>query len=152
MFRGFFTVTIDAKGRLALPTRFRELLRVGGCPTVVMTVNPWDRCLWLYPLAAWDVVDAKLLALPDGDLASRRAKQVIRGYATDGECDAQGRILVSSELRSFAGLLHRAAMLGQGNKLELWDATAWTRQRDDWLNEIDNRTAPSSQVLQALSL
>lgn len=152
MFRGFFTVSIDAKGRLALPTRFRELLRVSGCATVVMTVNPWDRCLWFYPLAEWDAVNTKLLALPDGDLASRRAKQVIRGYATDCECDGQGRILVSAELRSFAGLHHRTALLGQGNKLELWDVAAWERHRDEWLHEIDNRTASSSQILQALSL
>ncbi len=152
MFRGFFTVSIDAKGRLALPTRFREQLRHGGCETVVLTVNPWDRCLWFYPLAEWNVVDHKLLALPDGDLASRRAKQVIRGYATDCECDSQGRILVSADLRNFAGLQHRAAMLGQGNKLELWDALVWQKQRDEWLQEIDNRTAPSSQILQALSL
>lgn len=143
---------MDAKGRLALPTRFRERLRAGDCATVVMTVNPWDRCLWLYPLAEWEVVDTKLLALPDGDLASRRAKQFIRGYATDGECDGQGRVLVSAELRGFAGLQHRAALLGQGNKLELWDATAWERHRDDWLREIDNRSGLSSQILQALSL
>jgi MraZ protein len=152
VFRGFFTVSIDTKGRLALPARFRDQLRSGGCSTVVTTVNPWDRCLWFYPLAEWDLVDAKLLALPDGDLASRRAKQVVRGYATDCECDGQGRILVSNELRAFAGLHHRAALLGQGNKLELWDAAAWTRHRDEWLQEIDNRGAPSSQVLQALSL
>jgi len=152
VFRGFFTVSVDAKGRLALPTRFREQLRSGGCETVVLTVNPWDRCLWFYPLAEWDAVDAKLLALPDGDLASRRAKQVIRGYATDCECDAQGRVLISSELRTFAGLQNRAALLGQGNKLELWDALSWARHRDGWLEEIDNRTASSSQVLQALSL
>lgn len=152
MFRGFFTVSIDAKGRLALPTRFREQLRSGGCGTMVLTVNPWDRCLWFYPLAEWDLVDAKLLALPDGNLPSRRAKQVIRGYATDCECDAQGRVLVSNELRAFAGLQHRAALLGQGNKLELWDAAVWARQRDEWLQEIDNRTASSSQILQALSL
>lgn len=152
MFRGFHTVSVDAKGRLALPTRFREQLRSKGCETVVLTVNPWDRCLWFYPLAEWDVVDAKLLALPDGDLASRRAKQVIRGYATDCECDAQGRILISNELRSFAGLQSRASLLGQGNKLELWDAAEWTRHRDQWLQEIDNRTAPSSLILQDLAL
>jgi MraZ protein len=152
VFRGFFTVSIDAKGRVALPTRFREQLRVETSATVIMTVNPWDRCLWFYPLAEWERVDTKLLSLPDGDPASRRAKQVLRGYATDCEFDGQGRILVSGEHRNFAGLQHKAALLGQGNKLELWDAGAWERQRDEWLAQIDSRTAPVSGVLQDLSL
>lgn len=152
MFRGFFTVSIDAKGRVALPTRFREQLRSESSGTVIMTVNPWDRCLWFYPLAEWERVDTKLLSLPDGDPASRRAKQVLRGYATDCEFDGQGRILVSGEHRNFAGLQHKAALLGQGNKLELWDAAAWERQRDEWLAQIDSRTAPVSGVLQDLSL
>lgn len=152
VFRGFYTVSIDAKGRLALPTRFREQLRGDQATTVVMTVNPWDRCLWFYPLAEWERVDQKLLALPDGDSASRRAKQVLRGYATDCECDGQGRILVPTEHRGFAGLQHKASLLGQGNKLELWDAAAWERQRDEWLGQIDSRTAPVSSVLQDLSL
>ncbi len=152
MFRGFFTVSIDAKGRVALPTRFREQLRSETSATVIMTVNPWDRCLWFYPLAEWERVDAKLLSLPDGDAASRRAKQVLRGYATDCEFDGQGRILMSGEHRNFAGLQHKAALLGQGNKLELWDASAWERQRDEWLAQIDSRTTPVSGVLQDLSL
>lgn len=152
MFRGFFTVSIDAKGRLALPARFREMLRARDCATLVVTVNPWDRCLWFYPLPEWEAIDAKLLSLPDGEPTSRRAKQVIRGYAMDCECDAQGRLLISAEHREFAGLAHRAALLGQGNKLELWDSTAWERNRDEWLSEIDSRVAPGSQVLQSLSL
>jgi len=152
VFRGFFTVSIDAKGRVALPTRFREQLRGETSATVIMTVNPWDRCLWFYPLGEWERVDTKLLSLPDGDPASRRAKQVLRGYATDCEFDGQGRILLPGEHRNFAGLQHKAALLGQGNKLELWDAGAWERQRDEWLAQIDSRTAPVSGVLQDLSL
>lgn len=145
-------MSVDAKGRVALPTRFREQLRGELSATIILTVNPWDRCLWFYPLDEWEQVDAKLLALPDGDPASRRAKQVLRGYATDCEFDNQGRILVGAEHRSFAGLSNRAALLGQGNKLELWDAVAWERQRDEWLAQIDSRTAPVSGVLQELSL
>ncbi|MSR13098.1 MAG: division/cell wall cluster transcriptional repressor MraZ [Gammaproteobacteria bacterium] len=151
MFRGFCSVSIDPKGRLGLPTRYRALLAEQAA-TLVITVNPWDRALWLYSLAAWTTIDEKLLALPDGDLASRRAKQVIRGYATDCECDTQGRILVPQEHRSFAGLSRRASLLGQGNKLELWDAAAWERQRDAWLVDVDQGAASSSSILGSLSL
>ncbi len=153
MFRGFYSVSIDSKGRVGLPTRYRALFEPLQAPTtLVITVNPWDRALWLYSLPAWTTIDEKLLALPDGDLASRRAKQVIRGYATDCECDAQGRILIPQEHRSFAGLERRASVLGQGNKLELWDANAWEQQRDAWLQDVDQGAASSSSVLGSLSL
>ncbi|MGH8595299.1 MAG: division/cell wall cluster transcriptional repressor MraZ [Gammaproteobacteria bacterium] len=152
MFRGFCSVSIDAKGRVALPGRYRTRLAAPEDVTWVVTVNPWDRALWLYPLDAWGVIDEKVRALPDGDLASRRAKQVIRGYATDCECDAQGRILIPPDLRTFAGLERRGSLLGQGNKLELWDSDAWERQRDAWLQDVDRGAAPSSSVLGSLSL
>ncbi|MBI2802574.1 MAG: division/cell wall cluster transcriptional repressor MraZ [Gammaproteobacteria bacterium] len=152
MFRGFCTVSIDVKGRIGVPARYRELLAADASPTLVVTVNPWDRCLWLYPLSQWETIDAKLLALPDGDQASRRAKQIIRGQAIDCECDRQGRILIPPELRRFAAIEQRAALLGQGNKLELWDATTWTRQRDSWLQALEAGAAPNSTVLAALSL
>jgi MraZ protein len=70
----------------------------------------------------------------------------------DCECDGQGRLLLSAEHREFAGLAHRAALLGQGNKLELWDSAAWERNRDEWLGEIDNRTILGSEILQNLTL
>lgn len=152
MFRGFCSVSIDAKGRVGLPTRYRTLFAPTEIAKLVMTVNPWDRALWLYSMEAWNAIDEKLLALPDGDLASRRAKQVIRGYATDCECDVQGRILIPHDLRTFAGLERRASLLGQGNKLELWDTAAWERQRDAWLQDVDSGTASSSSVLGSLSL
>jgi MraZ protein len=152
MFRGFCSVSIDAKGRVGLPTRYRALFPSAETAILVITVNPWDRSLWLYPLDAWAAIDDKLLALPDGDLASRRAKQVIRGYATDCECDAQGRILIPQELRSFASLDRRASLLGQGNKLELWDSDVWEGQRDAWLKDVDRGAASSSSVLGSLSL
>ena len=75
MFRGFCTVSIDAKGRMGIPARYRELIAAQNSNALVATVNPWDRCLWLYPVHQWDAIDAKLLALPDGDNASRRASK-----------------------------------------------------------------------------
>lgn len=136
---------------MAIPARYRDLLVARGTDTLVITVNPWDRCLWLYPLPEWQVIDDKLALLPDGEKDSRRAKQVIRGQATDCCCDAQWRVLLPQELRSFARLDKRAVFLGQGNKFELWDEEAWARQREEWLQDVDAGASPSA-VLSTLAL
>ena len=136
---------------MAIPARYRDQLAVRGTNTLVITVNPWDRCLWLYPLPEWDLIDGKLLELPDGDKASRRAKQIIRGQATDCICDAQWRVLLPQELRTFARLDKRAVFLGQGNKFEVWDDACWSQQREEWLVNVDTGVN-SSAVLGSLSL
>lgn len=152
MFRGFNTVSIDSKGRLAVPSRFRERLLdiAGGC--LVQTLNPLDRCLWLYPLNEWEVIEGKLAALSDFDRQSRRAKQMMRGYATDSQLDAQGRILIPQELRAYASLDKQAVILGQGNKFEVWDQGNWEAQRDQWLEQVGDENGEPSEALKPLSL
>jgi transcriptional regulator MraZ len=152
MFRGFSTVSIDSKGRLAVPSRFRERLMAstGGC--LVQTLNPLDRALWLYPLQEWELIEAKLAALSDFDQQSRRTKQMMRGYASDCQMDAQGRILLPQELREYAGLRRQAVLLGQGNKFEIWDKAGWAAQRDQWLEQVGSEEAEPTEALKSLSL
>ena len=152
MFRGFSTVSIDNKGRLAVPSRFRDRLMAmtGGC--LVQTLNPLDRSLWLYPLTEWELIEAKLAALSDFDKQSRRAKQMMRGYATDCQLDTQGRILLSQELRDYAEIKRLAVILGQGNKFEVWDQASWKDQRDLWLEQIGSDDSEPSDALKPLSL
>jgi MraZ protein len=152
VFRGFSTVSIDSKGRLAVPSRFRERLldMAGGC--LVQTLNPLDRCLWLYPLNEWEVIEDKLAALSDFDRQSRRAKQMMRGYATDTRLDGQGRILIPQELRDYATLARQAVILGQGNKFEVWDQASWEAQRDRWLEQVGDEDSEPSEALKPLSL
>lgn len=152
MFRGFSAVSIDAKGRLAIPSRFRERLSVVSGGRLVQTLNPLDRALWLYPLAEWELIETKLAALSDFDRQSRRAKQMMRGYATDCEPDAQGRILIPTELREYAMLRRQAVVLGQGNKFEVWDQSAWQTQRDQWLEQVGDADGDPSETLRSLSL
>ena len=152
MFRGLSTVSIDAKGRLAIPVRYREALAALDNSELVITLNPWDRALWLYPLAEWELIETKLSALSDFDKQSRRTKQIMRGYATDCACDAQGRVLLPQELRAIAGIDKQSALLGQGNKIEIWDGAAWTAERDRWLNDIGNGSGDPSSALESLSL
>jgi len=152
VFRGFSTVSIDSKGRLAIPSRFRERLQAVADGSLVQTLNPLDRCLWLYPLNEWETIEGKLAALSDFDRQSRRAKQMMRGYATDCQLDGQGRILIPQELRDYASLDKQAVILGQGNKFELWDQAAWESQRDQWLEQVGEADSEPSEALKPLSL
>ena len=152
MFRGFSAVSLDSKGRLAIPSRFRERLKGVAAGCLVQTLNPLDRSLWLYPLPEWELIEAKLAGLSDFDKQSRRAKQMMRGYATDCQLDTHGRILVPAELRDYARLDKQAVVLGQGNKFEVWNKASWEEQRDHWLNLVGDEEGMPSGALQSLSL
>ena len=152
MFRGINSIVIDAKGRAAVPARHRELLSRLEIKHFVITLNPWDRCLWLYPLDEWELIESKLSTLSDFDKESRRTKQVIRGYASDCVVDNQGRVLVPSELRDFAKIEKHATFLGQGNKFEIWEEEHWSQVRDNWFEGVNIDDPKRNAVLTTLSL
>ncbi len=136
MFRGATKVTLDAKGRMAIPTRYRERLAARCDGQIIVTVDK-DHCLLVYPLPDWEELERKLVRLPSMNKAARRLVRIMVGYATEVEADASGRILVSRELREFAGLEKHGLLIGQGNKFELWDEQTWNEKREAWL-EIDD--------------
>jgi len=152
VFRGFSALNLDVKGRLAIPRRYRELLTEICNNALVLTLNPLDRCLWLYPLPEWEIIESKLQSLSDFDRQGRRTKQIMRGYATDCELDKHGRILLPQKLREFAGLEKSVVFLGQGNKFEVWDEGVWDTQRAEWLRGIDEQGDEGSGTLGGLSL
>ena len=152
MFRGFKTVSLDSKGRLAIPSRFRERLMGIAAGCLVQTLNPLDRSLWLYPLPEWELIEEKLAELSDFDKQSRRAKQMMRGYATDCQLDTHGRILVPAELRNYAQLDKQTIILGQGNKFEIWNRVNWEEQRDHYLSLVGDDKGTPTGALQSLSL
>ena len=132
MFRGANQLTLDAKGRMVMPTRYRERLqeRCGG--KLVVTVDK-DQCLLIYPLPDWEEIERKLMRLPTLNPQARRLQRLMVGHATDIELDSHGRLLLPPKLREF-GLLTRDAMLvGQGVRFELWDEARWNERRDEWL-------------------
>ena len=153
MYRGCSKISIDSKGRLAVPSRYRALILEQAQNNLVITLNPLDRSLYLYPLPEWEIIEDKLAALSDFDKQSRRTKQMMRGYANDCQLDSQGRILIPKELRGLAELSRQAIILGQGNKFEIWNEKTWEKQRDDWLESVgDESTSSSSDSLRSLSL
>ena len=141
VFRGATKVTLDAKGRMAIPTRYRERLAARCNGEIVVTVDK-DHCLLIYPLPDWEELERKLVRLPSMHKVARRIVRIMVGYATEVDMDSSGRILVSRELRDFAGLEKNAMLIGQGNKFELWDEQTWNDKRDAWLDEDDDGELP----------
>jgi len=149
MFRGATKVTLDAKGRMAVPTRYRERL-AARCDGQLVTTVDLDYCLLIYPLPDWEDIERKLMRLPSLQDTTRSLQRLMVGHATEVEMDGNGRILLSSELRDFAGLDRHAMLLGQGNKFELWDEQTWKEKRDGWINGDKSGELPAE--LASLSL
>ena len=124
MFRGVAQHSLDSKGRLAVPSRYREALMVRCAGRLVITAD-FDKCLLLYPLPDWEPIQQKLMGLSSLNPKIRDLQRQLIGYAEDIEMDAAGRVLVSPALREFAALEKNAVLVGQGNKFELWDKQKW---------------------------
>ena len=150
MFRGANKLTLDVKGRMVMPTRYRERLneRCGG--KLVVTVDK-DQCLLIYPMPDWEEIERKLMALPTLNPQARRLQRLMVGHATDLELDAHGRLLLPPNLREFAALTRDAMLIGQGLRFELWDEARWNERRDEWLASDDSSTDLPAD-LESLSL
>ncbi len=149
MFRGATKVTIDAKGRLAIPTRYRDRI-ISRCDGQLVVTVDKDYCLLLYPYPDWEEIERKLMRLPSLNKQARRLQRLMVGYATEIEMDGNGRILLSKELREFSSIDRQSILIGQGNKFELWDDDSWNKKRDSWLSMEDE--AGLSNELETLSL
>ena len=128
MFRGVQHISLDAKGRMAVPSRQRELLSVMGEGHIVLTVDTQTPCLALYPLPEWERIEQDVQALPALNPAVKRFQRLVLGYASDLQLDGSGRVLVPPALRDYAQLEKRAVLVGQGNKLELWSEDLWQKE------------------------
>jgi MraZ protein len=135
MFRGINAMHIDSKGRMAIPTRYRDALVSHEKIALVVTIDTEESCLLLYPAATWQVIESNLQQLPSFNPAARRIQRLLIGHATDLELDGQARILIPSLLRDYAKLEKHAVLIGQGNKFEIWDETLWQTRRQAWLAE-----------------
>jgi MraZ protein len=153
MFRGVNAINIDAKGRIVMPTRYRDRLKEENCHQLVMTIDTEERCLLIYPFHTWEVIETQLAQLPSFNPQARRIQRLLLGHATETELDNQGRVLLAPLLRDYAGLQKKAVLIGQGKKFELWDETHWQERRSQWLAEesgVDSDTLP--EEVKSLSL
>lgn len=137
MFRGANKLTLDAKGRVVMPTRYRERLQEICGGRLVITVDK-DRCLLIYPLPDWETIEIKLMQLPTLHPQARRLQRLMVGHATEVELDGHGRLLLPPKLREFGLLTRDAVLIGQGTRFELWDEAHWEARREEWLAGEDS--------------
>ncbi len=124
MFIGEYSHTIDVKGRLAVPAKWRGQLSDG-----VVVTRGLDGCLFLYGRSEWDVLAKKVAALPLSQKQSRAFARLLLAGASDAELDGQGRIIIPEHLRQFANLKHHVTVAGLYNRAEVWDEDAWHTYR-----------------------
>ena len=141
MFRGITQLSLDAKGRLAIPARYRGELMSYCAGRLNVTVDH-SKCLLIDPQPAWEPIDQKLNNLSSFDQKTRNLQRLLVGNASDVEMDAAGRILVSLPLRQFAGLSKDVVLVGQGTKFELWDEGQWNLQIESALAFKDGDMPP----------
>jgi MraZ protein len=132
VFRGANKLTLDIKGRMVMPTRYRDRIAERSQGRLVVTVDR-DQCLLIYPLADWEEIERKLMRLPTLNEQARRLQRLMVGHATDLEIDGHGRVLLPPQLREFAGLTRACLLIGQGSRFELWDEARWNERREEWL-------------------
>ena len=152
MFRGITAVNIDVKGRLAIPTKYRDGLLRSDQGKMVMTIDTESNCLLLYPMSEWEIIEAKLQQLPSFNPQARRIQRLLIGHATEIDMDGAGRILVSQILRDYAVIEKKVMLVGQGKKFELWSESQWFDARESWLAEEANNTDSLPDEMKTLSL
>ena len=135
MFQGETAVTVDDKGRLAIPTAYRDDVARGG-NRLVVTYNPYEAgCLWLYPESVWQAVRDQVNALPNAKRVHRNLQLKLVGAATVVEPDGSGRITLPPTHRNAAALEKKAVLLGMGNKFEVWSEQAHAAQIQSTIGE-----------------
>ena len=132
MFRGLNKISFDTKGRISIPTKYREELLKISKKKLICTID-LDYCLLLYPLPSWLKIEQQIMKLPTLNTTSRKLQRLLVGHATDIEMDKSGRLLIPYELREFSMIKKEAMLVGQGNRFELWDYLRWTKLREKWL-------------------
>jgi MraZ protein len=138
VFRGIHTVNMDAKGRMAMPTRYRDAFAYEGHNQLIATVDIQSPCLLIYPFADWLKIEEKLQTLPALNTSSRRLQRLMLGYASEVELDANGRMLVPPVLREYANFEKKLVLAGQGNKFELWSEANWSKETEQAISEALN--------------
>ena len=120
MFMGEFRHTIDEKGRLIMPSRFRD-----GLGDRFVATRGLDRCLFVYPMSEWASLEEKLESLPFTRAEARAFTRLFLAGAAECEVDRQGRFLVPANLRQYAGIEKEVVIIGVSNRVEIWSESEW---------------------------
>lgn len=129
MFRGLNPLVLDGKGRMAIPTKLRDALMQRGGGTLVVTLHP-KRCLMLYGLADWELIEAAFHELPSFHPLAQDLQDMLVGNATEVEMDGTGRVLLPQIHRNYAKLEKDVVMVGKGTRFDIWNTGAWETRMD----------------------
>jgi MraZ protein len=144
LFRGISSINLDDKGRIAIPTRYREELQECCERQMVITVALNEECmgekgcLWLYPLPEWEKLEQTIIKLPTLRKKNIELRRFLIGNALECEMDSQGRMLLPEKLRKFADMDKKIVLVGQLNKFEVWSEDAWTAKENEWMSGEDS--------------
>lgn len=152
MLRGINSATLDGKGRMSLPARFRDSVLLSAEGRLVATIDVREKCLLLYPLPEWEIVQRKLEGLSNIGSRARLLQRLLIGHATDLELDGNGRLLLPQMLRSFADLDKKLVLVGQGNKVEIWSDSLWQTRMGDWLSDVSSERLEDGDDFSGLSV
>ena len=151
MFRGNNEINMDTKGRLAIPSRYRDSLMSQCGGSLVVTIDIKDNCLFVFPLPEWEKIENEIASLPTFNDTTRRLQRLLIGYARDVDMDGNGRINVPPELRKYAQIDKKAMLVGQRHRFELWSLENWNANCGTWIDEAASELEiPES--MQSLSL
>ena len=128
MFRGSSEHTLDPKGRIIVPARFRDVIRAGGGEAVMVT--RMDRSLFAYALGEWGKIEDRIMALAEKSEHMRRFRRVFVGGAFECVCDKQGRILIPPTLRAYAQLEKEIVLVGVLDHFEIWSRENWEKENE----------------------
>ncbi len=141
MFIGEYNHTLDTKGRLAVPKKFRDDLSMGGVVTKGL-----DKCLWIYTYEEWKKIATKLSNLPISQTNTRAFARLMLAGAMDVTIDRQGRVMIPEYLREFAGLGKKVVVAGLFDRLELWDESSWNEYKTKTEAEADTIAEQLSEL------
>jgi MraZ protein len=140
MFRGSFEHNVDAKGRVSVPSKFRDIIADRYEGKLVLSID-LDRCVTVYPLEEWEMVEKKIQSVPQMQKEVKDYMRFVFSAATECELDRQGRILIPPALRERAGITKNVVVVGIINKIEVWDRATWDARRSQNSDKIGEALA-----------
>ena len=143
MFKGIHNINLDAKGRLTIPTKYRNTISDQSNGNMVVTIDSEEKCLLLYPATVFSNIEKKINDLPSFTKNHRRIQRLIIGHAEDLELDSSVRILLSKPLRIVAEMSKKITLIGQGDKFEIWSDDIWSNRVNKWRSEETDESSES---------
>ena len=143
MFKGIHNINLDGKGRLTIPTKYRNTITDQSNGSMVVTMDTEEKCLLLYPSTIWAIIEKKINDLPSFSKNHRRIQRILIGHAEDLDIDSAGRILLSKPLRLAADMTKKITLIGQGEKFEIWNEDTWNTKVNNWRSEETDESEQS---------